>query len=328
MKILKNINKNFFDDLKILLESRSQFNFDNIDNHVQEIIEEVKLCGDSALCKYSEIFDGVKINSENLLIDKNVRNSYKKNIDFNHLKSFERSIENVTHFHEKQLPKNYEINKDNLKIGSYWKPIESVGLYVPGGQASYPSSLIMNAVPARVAGVKRLVVVSPPKKEGLNPYILALLDILNIAEAYQVGGPHSIAALAYGTKSILPVNKIFGPGNAFVASAKKQVFGKVGIDLIAGPSEIVIVADKDNNSDWVASDLMAQAEHDINSQSILITDSLDFAKNVLESVDKLIINLTKKDTIKKSLNKYGSIIILDDILKSPEIINFIVLAIF
>lgn len=323
MKILKNNNKNFFDDLKILLESRSQFNFDNIDNHVHEIIEEVKLYGDSALCKYSEIFDGVKINSEDLLIDKNVRNSYKKNIDFNHLKSFERSIENVTHFHEKQIPKNYEINKNNLKIGSYWKPIESVGLYVPGGQASYPSSLIMNAVPARVAGVKRLVVVSPPKKEGLNPYILALLDILNVEEAYQVGGAHSIAALAYGTKSILPVNKIFGPGNAFVASAKKQVFGKVGIDLIAGPSEIVIVADKDNNSDWVASDLMAQAEHDINSQSILITDSLDFAKNVLKSVDKLIINLTKKDTIKKSLTRYGIIIILDDILKSPEIINFI-----
>ena len=182
-----------------------------------------------------------------MLISRKIRNEYKNKIDLKSLKSFEAAIDNVTNFHQKQLPQNYEINKNGLKTGSLWKPIQSVGLYVPGGKASYPSSLIMNFVPAKVAGVKRIVVVTPSINKNINPYILALLDFLDIQEAYQVGGAQAIAALAYGTKSLRPVDKIFGPGNAYVASAKKQVFGKVGIDLIAGPSEIVVVADNKNN---------------------------------------------------------------------------------
>ena len=167
--------------------------------------------------------------------------SYKGKINKSVLNAFKVAIKNITNFHKKQVPVNYEINNEGVKTGLIWKPIQSVGLYIPGGKAVYPSSLLMNVIPAKVAGVKRIVVTTPSKSDEINPYILALLDELNIDEVYQVGGAHAIAALAYGTECINPVNKIFGPGNAYVASAKKQVFGKVGIDLIAGPSEIVVV---------------------------------------------------------------------------------------
>jgi histidinol dehydrogenase len=208
----------------------------------------------------------------------------------------------------------------NSRLQSIWKPIDSVGLYIPGGKAVYPSSLIMSVIPAQIAGVKRIVCVTPPTN-NLNPYLSFLLDELGINEVYQVGGAQAIAALAYGTATIKPVNKIFGPGNAYVAAAKKQVFGKVGIDLVAGPSEIIVVADDDNNPEWVASDLMAQAEHDEYAQSILITDSKVFADKVLNKIENLKNKLSKKATIKLSLEKHGLIILIDDISLSHEIIN-------
>ena len=198
--------------------------------------------------------------------------------------------------------------------------IQSVGLYIPGGIASYPSSLIMNVIPAKVSGVKRIVLMTPAKSNKINPYVLALIDELKLNEVYQIGGAHSIAALAFGTESIKSVNKIFGPGNAYVASAKKQVFGDVGIDLIAGPSEIVVVADSKNDPKWVASDLIAQAEHDEKAQSILITDNKNFANKVLSSIKDLITNLPKKNTIKKSLDTYGLIILVDDFKNCHNII--------
>ena len=323
MKIINNKDPNFLSDLQFYLESRSQDNNEEIDLEVKNIISEVKEKGDEALFYFSKKFDGVDLDESNLLISRELRNEYKNKIDLTSLKSFETAIDNVTNFHQKQLPQNYEINKNGLKTGSLWKPIQSVGLYVPGGKASYPSSLIMNVVPAKVAGVKRIVVVTPNINEKINPYILALLDVLDVQEAYQVGGAQAIAALAYGTKSIRPVNKIFGPGNAYVVSAKKQVFGKVGIDLIAGPSEIVVVADNKNNPDWVASDLIAQAEHDERSQSILITDSQDFSSKVLSSIKKLMKKLPKQEIIKKSLDNFGIVVILDDLNNAPEIIDII-----
>ena len=323
MKIINNKDPNFLSDLQFYLESRSQDNNEEIDLEVKNIISEVKEKGDEALFYFSKKFDGVDLDESNLLISRELRNEYKNKIDLTSLKSFETAIDNVTNFHQKQLPQNYEINKNGLKTGSLWKPIQSVGLYVPGGKAVYPSSLIMNVVPAKVAGVKRIVVVTPNINEKINPYILALLDVLEVHEAYQVGGAQAIAALAYGTKSIRPVNKIFGPGNAYVVSAKKQVFGKVGIDLIAGPSEIVVVADNKNNPDWVASDLIAQAEHDERSQSILITDSENFSSKVLSSIEKLMKKLPKQEIIKKSLDNYGIVVILDDLNKAPEIIDII-----
>ncbi len=323
MKIINNKDSNFLQDLQFYLNSRSEENYEVIDVEVKNIINEVKSRGDEALFYFSKKFDGVDLDESNLLISRKLRNEYKNKIDLKSLKSFEAAIDNVTNFHQKQLPQNYEINKNGLKTGSLWKPIQSVGLYVPGGRAAYPSSLIMSVVPAKVAGVKRIVVVTPSINKNINPYILALLDFLDIQEAYQVGGAQAIAALAYGTKSLPPVDKIFGPGNAYVASAKKQVFGKVGIDLIAGPSEIVVVADNKNNPDWVASDLIAQAEHDERSQSILITDSKDFSSKVLSSIKKLKKNLPRQEIIKKSLTKSGIILIVDDLNKAPEIIDMI-----
>ena len=323
MKIINNKDPNFLSDLQFYLESRSQDNNEEIDLEVKNIISEVKEKGDEALFYFSKKFDGVNLDESNLLISRELRNEYKNKIDLTSLKSFETAVDNVMNFHQKQFPQNYEINKNGLKTGLLWKPIQSVGLYVPGGKAVYPSSLIMNVVPAKIAGVKRIVVVTPNINEKINPYILALLDVLDVQEAYQVGGAQAIAALAYGTKSIRPVNKIFGPGNAYVVSAKKQVFGKVGIDLIAGPSEIVVVADNKNNPDWIASDLIAQAEHDERSQSILITDSQDFSSKVLSSIEKLMKKLPKQEIIKKSLDKYGIVVILDDLNNAPEIIDII-----
>ena len=323
MKIINNKDPDFLSDLQFYLESRSQENNEEIDLEVKNIFNEVKKRGDEALFYFSKKFDGVDLDESNLLISRELRNQYKNKIDLTTLKSFETAIDNVTNFHQKQFPQNYEINRNGLKTGLLWKPIQSVGLYVPGGKAAYPSSLIMSVIPAKLAGVKRIVVVTPNINEQINPYILALLDVLEVQEAYQVGGAQAIAALAYGTKSIRPVNKIFGPGNAYVVSAKKQVFGKVGIDLIAGPSEIVVVADNKNNPDWIASDLIAQAEHDERSQSILITDSQDFSSRVLSSIKKLIKKLPKQEIIKKSLDNFGIVVILDDLNNASEVIDII-----
>lgn len=323
MKILNYENSNFYKQLDILLKKRFQKNINNIDNVVKKIITKVMKKGDDALFDFAKKFDGNLINSKNILISKKIRKSYKKKIDVKVLNAFKVAIKNIKKFHKRQKPNNYEIINKGTKIASIWKPIQSVGLYIPGGKAVYPSSLIMNVIPAKVAGVKRIVVVTPSSSQGVDPYILSLLDVLNIDEVYQIGGAHAIAALAYGTNSIKPVNKIFGPGNAYVASAKKQVFGKVGIDLIAGPSEIVVVADKSNNPRWVAADLIAQAEHDENSQSILITDNNDFAKKVLYSIKELTKKLPKKNIIEKSLQDFGIIIITKNLKKISEIIDFI-----
>ena len=323
MKILKSENQNFFKDLKFFLQKRLQQNIKDIDEPVKKIINQIIQNGDEALFKYTKEFDGSLIDSSNVLISKKIRESYKNKADINVLQSFKVAIQNITKYHEKQKPQNYEIIEDGAKTSSIWKPIQSVGLYVPGGNAVYPSSLIMNAIPAKVAGVERIVVVTPSQSGSLNPYILALLDELNIKEVYQIGGAHAIAALAYGTESVKPVNKIFGPGNAYVASAKRQVFGKVGIDLIAGPSEIVVVADKDNKPNWVAADLIAQSEHDEKAQSILITDDENFSNQVILSINKLKEQLPRKEIIDKSLNNNGLIIIVNNFDNVADIIDFI-----
>ncbi len=319
MKIIKINDPNL--KLKSLLDKRYSKNNSNINIIVKNIIEDVKINGDKAIIKYSKKFDKVPIDKTKIRIN-TLKNKNNLNIDIKILKSFKKAIKNITKFHKKQFPKNLFQNDNNIKLKSQWKPIESVGLYVPGGKAFYPSSLIMNAIPAKIAGVKRIVCVTPPTLE-LNPYFLALLNELNIKETYFVGGAQAIAALTYGTKTIKPVNKIFGPGNAFVAEAKKQLFGKVGIDLIAGPSEIVVVANHENNPQWVAADLMAQAEHDANAQSILITDNLKYAKLVLQEIKKLYPLSKNKKIIEKSLTNNGLIIIVKNIEESANIINFI-----
>ena len=323
MRIINQKKDDVLFHLNNLVKSRLDSTSDALDLIVKNIINEVKLRGDEALIDFVKEYDNTSINKSQILISDKIRNSYIDKIDQEVIKSFEVAIKNITSFHKKQIPQNYEINKDNLITGSIWKPIEAVGLYVPGGNASYPSSLLMNVIPAILAGVKRIVVTTPSKNNNFNPYVMKLLDVFGIKEVYQLGGAQAIAALAYGTQTIKPVNKIFGPGNAYVTSAKKQVFGKVGIDLIAGPSEIVVVADQSNNPNWVASDLIAQAEHDEKSQSILITDDESFALCVKQKIKSLTDQLGKKEIIKKSLNKYGAILILDTLDNAVEIINII-----
>jgi histidinol dehydrogenase len=323
VKKLYTKNKNFYEKLNLILNSRSNRNLSGVDSTVKEIISNIINNGDDALFKYAKKFDKSIIDKDNILLSESARMAYKGEVDTSVMDAFRIAIQNIKTFHEKQKPNNYKIENDGVKTSSVWKPIDSVGLYVPGGNAVYPSSVIMNVIPAKIAKVKRIVVATPSKINKINPYILAILDELNITEIYQIGGAHAIAALAYGTESVKPINKIFGPGNAFIASAKKQVFGKVGIDLIAGPSEIVVVADKDNNPEWVASDLIAQAEHDEGSQSILITNDLDFANRVELSIDSLIADLSKKSIIKKSLKNYGVLIISENIQEIIEIIDLI-----
>ena len=322
MKILKYNEKNFFNNLKKHINRRDYDNTQVIDKQVKKILNEVKLNGDLALLKYSKKFDNIKLKSKDLRLSNKIRKSYKNKIKKNVFNSFLKAINNVKRFHKYQYPNNNLLAQNGTKLKTRWKALDSVGLYIPGGQGAYPSSVIMNVVPAKIAGVKRIVCVMPPSK-NFNPYVLAILDKLGIEEIYQVGGAQAIAALTYGTKTIKPVNKIFGPGNDFVASAKKQVFGKVGIDLIAGPSEIVVVANEKNNPEWVASDLMAQSEHDINAQSILISNNKYFIKSVIDKITKLNKNMLKKNIINKSLQLNGLGIFVEDIYKSNEIINFI-----
>ena len=323
MKILNTSSDFFYSNLTEIVQKRSQNNLPSVDESVKKIINDVVLRGDTALFEYAKKYDGSNINKNNILLSKENRLSDKNKVDPHILDAFKVAIKNVTNFHNQQKPSDFEIKNRGVKTASIWKTIQSVGLYIPGGQAVYPSSVIMNVVPAKVAGVERIAVATPSKLNQIDPYILAILDELNISEIYQVGGAHAIAALAYGTESIKPVDKIFGPGNAFVASAKKQVFGKVGIDLIAGPSEILVVADQNNKPDWVASDLIAQAEHDERAQSILITDNEEFSSKVLICLDNLINQLSKKSVIKKSLDDYGIIIIDDDFKNTNKIIDII-----
>ena len=320
MKIIK-FNKNFYNQIQTKIEKRNSLSSKSIEEDVKKIIYDVKKNGDKSLIKYAAKFDKVKINKKSLALNIS-KIKAKSKIEMQIFNSFKKAIKNISSFHKKQLPKNITYNTNGAILKSVWKPIDSVGLYVPGGRAFYPSSLIMNAVPAIIAGVKRIVCITPPTK-SLNPYFIKLIKELGIKETYFVGGAQAISALTYGTETIKPVNKIFGPGNAYVAEAKKQLYGKVGIDLLAGPSEIIVVADNSNNPNWVASDLIAQAEHDENAQSILITDNKNFASKVINSITKIKKDLPKKKIIEKSLKNNGVIVLVENIETAVEIINFI-----
>ncbi len=319
MKIIK-FNNNFYNQLQTKIEKRNSLSSKSIEKDVKNIIYDVKKNGDNSLIKYAAKFDKIKINKKNIILNISTIKSESK-IEPQILNSFKKAIKNISSFHKKQLPKNIIYNNNGATLKSVWKPIDSVGLYIPGGKAFYPSSLIMNAVPAIIAGVKRIVCITPPTK-SINPYFIKLIKELGIKETYFSGGAQAISALTFGTQTIKPVNKIFGPGNAYVAEAKKQLYGKVGIDLLAGPSEIIVVANNDNNPDWVASDLIAQAEHDENAQSILITDNKNFATKVKNSITKIKKNLPKKNIIEKSLSNNGIIVLVNDIEHASEIINF------
>ena len=296
---------------------------EKIDKIVSKIIYDVRKNSDNALLRLTNKLD--KSNFKKIK-DLTVRDSEFekcfKDLSSSIKISLNKAISRIKSYHKKQMPKDtmYK-DKEGVILGGIWNPIESVGLYVPGGKAAYPSSLIMNAVPAIVAGVERIVVTVPTVNGETNSLVLACCKLLGIKEVYKIGGAQAISALALGTKTIKKVDKIFGPGNAYVASAKKQFFGTVGIDMIAGPSEVLVVADSKNNPDHIAMDLLAQAEHDELAQSILITDDKNFSDKVINSINNFLKNLKRRKIAGSSWNNFGAVIICDDLNKSFELIN-------
>ena len=321
-KIIRETDSSFREDFSNLLKKR-KFDSNKLDSKVKAIIKKVTEESDDALISYTKRFDKFEVkNFKQLIVSKKEIDYAYAKTNLKTIKAIKHAYQRIKNYHKRQVPKDeYYKDKDGVFLGSQWKPIDSVGLYVPGGTASYPSSVLMNAIPAMVSGVKRIVMVVPAPNGKINPTILAVAKILKISEIYKIGGAQAIAALAYGTKSIRPVDKICGPGNAYVASAKKQVFGGVGIDMIAGPSEILVVADKNNNPRHIAIDLLSQAEHDELAQSILITDNEFFASKVSEQLENEIEKLKRVKIAKKSWFNFGAIIVVKKINNSIHLIN-------
>ena len=284
---------------------------------VKAIISNVVARGDAALKEYSLRFDALDFDHVSMRVDAEDLDAAERAIEPAVRDALHLAAERIERHHRRQLPKD-DIYQDALGVtlGSRWTAIEAVGLYVPGGMASYPSSVLMNAIPARVAGVPRIVMVVPAREGAINPAVLAAAKIAGISEIYRIGGAQAIAALAFGTETIRPVAKITGPGNAYVAAAKRQVFGTVGIDMIAGPSEVLVIADRDNDPDWLAADLLAQAEHDTGAQSILVTDDEPFAKSVEAAVERQLKRLSRAETAAASWRDFGAIILVPDLEKA------------
>ena len=290
---------------------------------VTEIIEKVKKEGDKAIIELCEKFDKAKLTTLKVS-EEEIETAYNK-VEKEFIKTLEFASKNIYEFHSKQKRNGFEIKRDGgVIVGQKIIPIERAGIYVPGGTASYPSTVLMDAIPAIVAGCSRVVMVTPPNKDGeINPYILASAKIAGVTEIYKVGGAQAIAALAYGTESIPKVDKIVGPGNAFVAEAKKQVFGEVSIDMIAGPSEILVVSDNKSNPRFVASDLLSQAEHDKMASAVLVTNDIEFAKKVQLEIEVQLDNLERKDIARSSIDDYGKIIVTSSIERAIEVSNLI-----
>ena len=322
VKILRENNQNFQENFKKILFKREMID-SSVDQVVENIIKKIKDDSDSGLLKLTQKYDNFKVSDVNQLFVRSEEiEKSKKMVDPKVLSSLKSAIKRIKDYHKRQIPKNDIFrDKHGILLGGLWNPIESVGLYVPGGTAAYPSSLIMNAVPAIVAGVRRIVITVPAINGVLNPVILACASLLGIKEIYKIGGAQAVAALAIGTKKIKKVDKIVGPGNAYVATAKKKLFGIVGIDMIAGPSEILIIADKNNNPEHIAIDLLSQAEHDKLAQSILITDNENFANEVIDEIKILLKKLDRKEIASESWNNYGVVIISKSIQSSIPLAN-------
>jgi histidinol dehydrogenase len=294
----------------------------DVDAVVAEILADVRARGDAALADYSGRFDRVDLKQAGLRFAADEIASAAGRCDADTVAALEVAAGRIEAFHRKQVPVALDYADDaGVRLGARWTPIAAAGLYVPGGLAAYPSSVLMNAVPARVAGVERVVMVVPTPDGTINPLVLAAAHIAGVTEIYRIGGAQAVAALAYGTDTIRPVDKIVGPGNAYVAAAKRQVFGKVGIDLIAGPSEILVVADSGNRPDWIAADLMSQAEHDETAQSILITDDAAFADRVVAAVDDTLRSLDRRAIASASWRDFGGVIVVRDLDQAAAIVD-------
>ena len=293
----------------------------NVESIVTEIIENVRKNGDKALFEYCEKFDKAKLTA--LLVTQEEMDEAMAAVDPKFLEILEKAAANIRHFHEKQVRNSFILNdRPGIVMGQKIVPVDRAGLYVPGGTAAYPSTVLMDSIPAKIAGVPEVVMVTPPNAEGkINPVILAAAKIAGINKIFKVGGAQAIAALAYGTESVPKVDKIVGPGNAFVAEAKKQVFGRVSIDMIAGPSEILIVSDNGSNPKHIAADLLSQAEHDKLASAVLVTNSYDLATQVQAELEVQIPRLERADIARASIDNNGKIIVCDDLRQAIHIAN-------
>ena len=319
--LLNSQNSNFEKEFKKLLLAKREDSID-VDVSVREIIGGVIEFGDQALIEYTKKFDRISLTTDTLRFTQSELKEQAAQVSDKDRSALELAVTRIKSYHEKQLPDDtFWTDESGVELGWRWSPVSAAGLYVPGGLASYPSSVLMNAIPAKVAGVKRLAITVPTPDNKVNPMVLLAAQLSGVDEVYRVGGAQAIAALAYGTKTIKPVDKITGPGNAFVAAAKRQVFGKVGIDMIAGPSEILVIADKTSRPDWIALDLLSQAEHDENAQSILITDSDDVINAVTEKIEINLQNLSRNEIAGKSWKNNGAIIKVPNFEMAAELSN-------
>ena len=318
---ISSCDKDFDSRLQDILLMKRETSSD-VRDIVTDIIKDIQTGGDKSLIALTAKFDRFDAATKGLAITEAEIDAAVQTIKPDVMAALELAAKRITSFHSKQLPKNIDYTDDDgVRLGQRWGAVSAAGLYVPGGLASYPSSVLMNAIPARVAGVERLVMCVPTPDDTLSPLVLAAAKLAGVTEIYRVGGAQAVAALSFGTETIAPVDKIVGPGNAYVAEAKRQVFGKVGIDTIAGPSEILVVADAKNDPSWIAADLLSQAEHDTAAQSILITNDTSFAENVQIAIHDHLETLPRKEIAKASWDDYGVIILVDDITSCNEIID-------
>ena len=295
---------------------------EDVDAAVRAIVDDVRARGDDALSEYTRKFDKVDLSKTDIRVSEDEIETAIAQVDEETHEALAFAHERIAAHHARQVPKDdlYE-DEAGATLGYRWTAVEAAGLYVPGGTASYPSSVLMNAVPARVAGVERIAMVVPTPNGEINPLVFAAARLAGVSEIYRVGGAQAVAALAFGTATIAPVSVIVGPGNVYVAAAKRQVFGTVGIDMIAGPSEVLVIADDKNSPDWIAADLLAQAEHDASAQSILITDSAAFAQDVAEAVDRQLATLPRGEIARESWDAFGAIITVSSLEETPELID-------
>lgn len=318
---LKTTDADFATRFARLVKDRRESD-ENVARDVQTIIEDVRLRGDEALAEYTQRFDGHLPQGDGWTIDAATCREAFDALAPDLRAALELAAQRIRTYHEAQLPQDRDYtDAAGVRLGAKWRAVDGAGLYVPGGRAAYPSSLLMNAIPAKVAGVDRLVVTTPTPKGEINPLVLAAAHLAGVDEVWRVGGAQAVAALAYGTKTIRPVDVITGPGNAWVAEAKRQLYGVVGIDMVAGPSEVLVIADAKNDPQWIAADLLSQAEHDPAAQAILITDDAAFADQVVDMVGVEIAMLPTARVAKASWETHGTVIVVQSLDEAPALAN-------
>ncbi len=323
MKILRTGEKRF-DRYLSRVEERATHNGPRLERDVRAILNKVRRQGDKALVHYTRIFDGLRIPIDQLQVEKSeVQEAYRR-IPRDFLRTLKHTTRRIRKFHHllsKRLIPSLKGEEEGIRLEQVTRPFERVGIYIPGGKASYPSTVLMAAIPARVVGVQEILMVTPPQKEGINPAVLVAADLAGVDRIYRIGGVQAIAAFAYGTESIPKVDKIVGPGNQYVATAKRMVYGEVDIDMVAGPSEIVIVSDESTPPSFVAADLISQAEHDEMAMAVLITPSEDFGRRVEGEVDRQLLSLKRKKVASASLHRRSAILIVKDLEEAITLVN-------